>query len=147
VNIHRDGSYAGRGRFKLVAPGDKVTLGFGADDSVKIKRVPVSRKQSGPGWIGNNRSEVSDFTTTVENLHTFPVKVRILDRLPISEDDKIVIKPLPSNTTASQKDVENRRGVLAWDFELKPKASKEIRLGWQVEWPNGKRIVPRTLPN
>ena len=147
VNIHRDGSYAGRGRFKLVAPGDKINLGFGADDSVKIKRVPVSRKQSGPGWIGNNRSEVSDFTTRVENLHTFAIKVRILDRMPISEDDKIVIKPLPSNTTASQKDVESRRGVLAWDFELKPKVSKEIRLGWQVEWPNGKRIVPRTLPN
>ncbi|MCC2097960.1 MAG: mucoidy inhibitor MuiA family protein [Hyphomicrobiales bacterium] len=147
VNIHRDGSYAGRARFKLVAPGDKASLGLGADDSVRIKRVPVNRKQSGPGWIGSNRSEVSDFMTTVQNLHTFAIKVRIMDRLPISEDATIVIKPLRTNTTASQQKVDGKRGVMAWDFDLKPKATKEIRLGWQVEWPDGKRIVPRTLPN
>lgn len=147
VNIHRDGSYAGRGRFKLVAPADKAVIGLGADDSVKIKRVPVSRKQSGPGWIGNNRSAITAYTTSVTNLHGFDVKVRILDRIPISEDDKIVIKPQPGNTTASEKNVDGRRGVLAWVFELKPRASKKISLGWQVEWPNGKRVVPRSLPN
>ena len=147
VNIHRDGSYVGRGRFKLVAPGDKVTLGFGSDDSVRIKRVPVSRTQSGPGWIGKNRSSVSDFKTTITNLHTFPVKVRIIDRIPISEDDKIVVTPQPGNTTATEKNVDGRRGVFAWVFNLKPKATKDIQLGWQTQWPDGKRIRPRNLPN
>jgi len=147
VNLHRDGTYAGRGRFRLVAPGDKAALGFGADDSVRVKRTPVSRKQSGPGWIGNNRSQVQDFKTIVTNLHPFVVKVRILDRLPISEDDKIVVTPRPTNTTASEKNVDGRRGVLAFVFDLKPKAKKEIRLGWQVQWPEGKRIRPRNLPN
>ncbi|MDP4593996.1 MAG: mucoidy inhibitor MuiA family protein [Beijerinckiaceae bacterium] len=147
VNIHRDGSFAGRGRIKLVAPGDSVTLGFGADDSVRIKRVPVSRKQSGPGWIGKSRSEVKDFKTSVTNLHGFAIKMRLMDRVPVSEDDTIKIKALPSNTVATQSSVDGRRGVMQWTFDLKPQASKDIRLGWLVEWPDGKRLVPRNLPN
>lgn len=141
VNLHRDGAYAGRGRFELVAPGDKASLGFGADDSVRITRRPVAKSQSGPGWIGNSRSETSDFETTVKNLHGFPVRVRIVDRVPVSEDAEIVIKPLPTNTNAQEDRVDGKRGVMAWTFDLAPKAERKIRLGWQVQWPNGKKIA------
>ncbi len=147
VNLHRDGVYAGRGNFGLVAPGDKVTLGFGADDRIKIKRVPVAKSQKGPGWIGNNRTEVSDFTTSVTNLHGFPVNVRILDRMPVSENAEIVVSALQSNTKAQEDKVDGKRGVIAWAFSLKPQQSMDIRFGWQVQWPNTKQIVPRTVPN
>ena len=41
VALHRDGSYVGMGRFELVAPGDEVALGFGADDKPFF-------------WVGDN---------------------------------------------------------------------------------------------
>ncbi|MGE3247996.1 MAG: mucoidy inhibitor MuiA family protein, partial [Beijerinckiaceae bacterium] len=147
VNLHRDGLYAGRGALKLVAPGEKAVLGFGADDNVKIRRVPERKVQQGPGWIGNTRTETTDFTTKVTNLHPFAIKVRILDRMPVSEDDAIVVKGLPTNTTPGEEKVDGKRGVVAWNFSLKPKEEKTLRFGWRVEWPNGKRIVPRTSPN
>lgn len=147
VNLHRDGVYAGRGRVALIAPGEKVTLGFGADDSVKIKRVPVAKSQKGPGWIGNNRTEITDFTTSVTNLHAFAVNVRILDRIPVSENAEIVVSALPTNTKPQEERVDGKRGVVAWNFALKPQQIKDIRFGWQVQWPNAKRIVTRPSPN
>ena len=54
VAIQRDGVFIGKGRFPLVAPGDKATLGVGADDRIKIIRVPLRQKEHEPGWIGSN---------------------------------------------------------------------------------------------
>lgn len=145
VNIHRDGNYVGRGRFKLVAPGGKVSLGFGPDNSITVKRVPVTKSRSGPGWIGNNKTEVQDFKISVKNLHSFAVKIRIIGRIPVAEDKTIQVSALPTNTKPTVERVNDRRGVIAWDFSLKPNASKEIRNGWQVQYPKEKRIISRTV--
>src|SRR6202011_5340463 len=65
VTVQRDGVFVGKGRFPLVAPGDKATLGAGADDRVKVTRVPLRQKDTEPGWIGNSRSQVTEFKTSV----------------------------------------------------------------------------------
>lgn len=147
VNIHRDGTYVGRSAFRLIAPGEDAKLGFGADERVKITRVPVSRRENAATWLGSNRTERQDFRTTVRNLHPFPVKIAIVDRIPISEDAAIVIEPLSTNTAPTEKSVEERRGVMAWTFDLAPNATREIRLGWQVRWPKDKRLIVESLPD
>lgn len=147
VNIQRDGMFVGRGRIKLVPPGDEAQLGFGADDQVKITRVPVNRKEGGPGWFGNDRAQVNDYRITAKNLHPFAVKVQIIGRKPISENDQITVEGLPTNTVANIKTVEDRRGVFGWSFDLKPGESKEIRNGWRIKWPKDKRIMTRNVAN
>lgn len=147
VNIQRDGTYVGRGVFKLIAPGEDAKLGFGADERVKITRVPLSRRETSATWLGANRTERQDFRTTVRNLHPFAVKVGIVDRIPISEDSNIVIEPLSTNTAPTEKTVDERRGVMGWTFDLAPNTSREIRLGWQVRWPKDKQIVTEPLPD
>lgn len=147
VNIQRDGTYVGRGMFKLIAPGEEAKLGFGADERVKITRVPLSRRETSAAWLGSNRTERQDFRTTVRNLHPFPVRIGIVDRIPISEDSNIVIEALSTNTAPTEKSVDERRGVMSWTFELAPNATREIRLGWQVRWPKDKQLVTETLPD
>lgn len=147
VNIQRDGMFVGRGAFRLIAPGEDAKLGFGADERVKVTRVPLSRRENTPNWLGANRTERQDYRTTIRNLHPFPVKVSVVDRIPISEDTSIAIEPLSTNTQPTEKTVEERRSVMGWTFDLTPNATKEIRLGWQVRWPKEKRIVTETLPD
>ena len=147
VTLQRDGMYVGRGSFRLVAPGEDAKLGFGADERVKVTRVPVSRRENTPGWLGANRTERQDFRTTIRNLHPFPVKVSVVDRMPISEDTAIAIEALPTNTPPTEKAIEERRGVMGWTFDLAPQANKEIRLGWTTRWPKEKRVVTETLPD
>lgn len=147
VNIHRDGVFAGRGTMKFVAAGDETRIGFGIDDAVKVTRIPVSRRESGPGLFGSTRSETKDFRTTVRNLHKFPVRVIVADRIPVSEDAKITVEALSTNTPPTDKSVEGRRNVMGWTFDLAANGQREIRLGWLVKWPSDRKLETEILPD
>lgn len=135
VSLHRDGTFVGRARVGLVAPGDKVDLGFGADDRVKIERSPLRRRESEPGWIGNAKTDLSEFKTTVRNLHATPMRITIVDRVPVSENSAVTVETLRETTPPTQAQVDDKRGVMAWSYDYAPGETKEIRLSYRVRWP------------
>ena len=147
VAIHRNGVFVGSGRIAMVAPGAATRIGLGADDRVKIERKPVSRKENEPTWFGSNKQETREFRTTVQNLHPFPVKAFIVDRIPISENSAITIEQLPATTPPNDKSVEGRRGVLGWTFDIAPNETKEIRLAYRMRWPADREVTFETLPD
>lgn len=140
VSIHRDGTYVGQGRLALVAPGESAELGFGADDRVKVSRVPVRRKENEPSWIGSTKTETREFRTTMKNLHDFPIKIAIFDRLPISENSAISIDMQPATTPPTDKIVEDRRGVMAWRYDLAPSESRDVRFAYRMKWPADREV-------
>jgi uncharacterized protein (TIGR02231 family) len=141
VMIHRDGTFVGRDNLKLIAPGDKANLGFGADDAVKITRTPVKKRENDAGFWGNTRTDVVDFKTTAKNLHKFPVKLTIVDRIPVSENTAVIVEALASNTPPTEKTVDDQRGVMAWVYDLKPNEQRDVRLGWKLKWPADRELI------
>lgn len=141
LNVHRDGVFVGASRIALVAPGDAANFGFGADEKVKVTRAPVKRMENEPGWFGQTKTEMRDFKTTVKNLHGFPVHVTIVDQIPFSESTAITVETLPQMTPPTEKQVDEKRGVLAWSFDVQPSETKDIRLAWKVKWPADRDIV------
>jgi uncharacterized protein (TIGR02231 family) len=141
VAIHRDDTFVGRGRIGLVAPGDKVELGFGSDERVKVTRVPVKRAQEEPGVFSSSKTDQREFKTTVKNLHNFPVKVTIIDRVPFSENAAIAVEMLSQTTVPTEKVVKDRRGVMAWSYDYAAGEQKEIRLAYRLKWPAEKAIA------
>jgi uncharacterized protein (TIGR02231 family) len=146
INITRDGEFVGVSRIGLVAPGDGVELGFGADDRVTVTRAPVKRKENDPSWIGTTKTEQREFKTTIRNLHAFPVKVGVIDRIPVSENSAIVIEQSPNTTPPTEKIVNDRRGVMGWTFDLAPGAGKDIVLAYRMKWPADREVVFDTPP-
>ncbi|MBK9081650.1 MAG: mucoidy inhibitor MuiA family protein [Rhizobiales bacterium] len=146
VAVFRDGGFVGTGRVGLVAPGDSTTLGFGADDRVKVTRVPVRRKENEPTWLGQTRTEIREFKTTVKNLHAFPVRATIVDQIPFTENSAIVVEQLPATTAPTEKQVGDKRGVMAWAWDLQPNEQKEVRLAYRMKWPADRDVVFETMP-
>ncbi len=147
VSIHRDGMYVGNGRLSFVASGDSADLSFGADDRIKVERAPVSRKENEPTWFGQTKTEIREFKTTVRNLHDFPMRVNVIDQIPISENAAIVIEQLPATTQPTEKIVADKRGVMGWTYEMKPNDAKEIRLAYRMKWPADRDVVFQRIPN
>ncbi|MCA3636907.1 MAG: mucoidy inhibitor MuiA family protein [Methylobacterium sp.] len=145
VLLSRDGAFIGRARVHAIAGGDRVELGFGADERVKITRVPLQKEARDPGIFGSNRTEDHRFRTDIRNLHAFPVALQLLDRLPISEDQAITIERLPEMTRPDVENVEDRRGVVAWNLALAPQEAKAIVTAWRVRWPQGKVLLPQPV--
>lgn len=147
VALHRDDTYVGMGQFSLVAPGDKVELGFGADDRIKVSFAPVKRRENDPSWLGQTRTDLREFRTVVKSLHAKPVKITVLERIPFSESSGITVETITAQTTPpTEKQVGDRRGVAAWTFDLAPGAEKEIKLAYRIKWPGDRELSYEEQP-
>ena len=70
-----------------------------------------------------------------------PIRIVIEDQVPVSEIDDIKVELLPAMTPPTEKDIRNRRGVMAWNQQIGPGEAKEIRVAWQARWPADKTII------
>ena len=141
VAIYRDGIYVGRGQMAMTAKDEDVRLGFGADDHIKIARSTVRQVEGSAGIINSAKTERREYKTSIRNGHDAPVRVVIEDQAPVSEIDDVKVELLPATTPPTEKDVRNRRGVMAWSLEVGPGEAKEIRIAWRVRWPADKAVV------
>jgi uncharacterized protein (TIGR02231 family) len=90
VSIYRDGVFVGRSQMAAAAKGEKVRLGFGADDKVKVVRSVVKRNEGSAGLIlTTSKTDERAFKTTIRNGHDFPIRIAIEDQLPTSENEDI----------------------------------------------------------
>jgi uncharacterized protein (TIGR02231 family) len=141
INLTRDGAFIGKGRIGLVPAGDRVELGFGADDRIKVTHAPVRRQDNDPSWASSARRQLSDHRTTITNLHREPMKVQVIDRVPVSENSAITVEMLKETTPPTEKQIGDKRGVMGWTFEMKPGESRDVRVAWRMRWPADREIV------
>ncbi len=141
VSLTRDGVFVGKARIEAVAPGDQFDLGFGADDRIKVERVPVRRRDNDPSGWSASRNQMSDHRTIITNLHRRPMRISVTDRIPVSENSAITIEPLATNTVPTEKVVQERRGVMGWTHDYAPSEKREVRLGWRLRWPADRELV------
>jgi uncharacterized protein (TIGR02231 family) len=140
VMLYRDGVFMGQGYLPLLSPGEESKLGFGADDLIKVKRVEVKRKTGEEGLITTSSIDERAFDIAVRNLHDFALPVTVVDRMPFSTVDDVTVEALPGMTPATHRDFEKKRGVLAWDFTLEPKAEQVIKHGYKIAWPKDMNV-------
>jgi uncharacterized protein (TIGR02231 family) len=141
VNLNRDGMFVGIGHIGFVAPGDAFDLGFGADDRVKVARVPVGRQENEPSWFNQSKVETREFKTTIKNLHDFPVKIVLIDQMPVSENAAISVETMPAMTPPTEKMVSDKRGVMSWTYDYAPGQSRDIELAYRIKWPADREII------
>jgi uncharacterized protein (TIGR02231 family) len=141
VALYRDGTYVGRGSMRLVPKDEIVRLGFGVDEKVKVARVLTRKSEGTAGIISSSKTDEREFKITVRNGHDTPIAITVEDQMPVSEAAELQVELLPITTPPTQRDVRDRRGVLAWSFEAAAGEAREIKLGWRVRWPADKTIV------
>lgn len=42
--------------------------------------------------------------------------------------------------TPSEENVDNRRGILAWDLDMKAGSKQTVRLNTSINWPEGMEL-------
>lgn len=141
VSLTRDGVFVGKARIGAVAPGDSFDLGFGADERIKVERLPVRRRDNDPAGANAVRVKTSDHRTIITNLHRRSLRIAVTDRLPVAENSAIVVEALPTNTAPTERQVQDRRGVMGWTHDYAPGEKREIRLGWRLRWPADRDLV------
>ena len=141
VALYRDGIFVGRGMLALTPKEETLRLGFGADEKVKVARVLTRRLEGSAGIISSAKTDEREFKTTVRSGHSRPMRIVVEDQIPTSEVAEIQVEMLPGTTPPNERDVRDRRGVLAWSFDAAPGEAREIKLGWRLRWPGDKVVA------
>ena len=134
--LYRDGALVGSTELPVLPPGDKVDLGFGAIDGLRLKRDMPLRAAGDRGVFTTSTQIEEKAVLEVENLTGESWPVRLLDLVPYSEQEDLQIS-FTSDPEPSAQDVEGQRGVLAWEFEIAPGETRKVKLTHLLSWPEG----------
>ncbi len=140
VSVFRDGAFIGTSHMALLRPGEQQKFSFGIDDKVRVEYRLVEGERSSQGLINKDRRQERRYLTKVTNHHERIMAITVLDNLPLPRDELIEVKLLKDSTTPSEKDVEDRKGVLGWVADYQPGESREIRFGYAVTYPEDQQV-------
>lgn len=125
ASIFLGGDFIGPTTLDAVAPTAEFELFFGIDRSLKATRKLVSKNTSKTGLLGGGVQVAYDFRIELDNPTAKPVTVEVMDRMPVSLNEKIEVS-LVNVSTPLAADAE-------YVTELKPQGF----LKWLVQVPAG----------
>jgi uncharacterized protein (TIGR02231 family) len=140
VSLFRDSVFVGNGRLPLLPPEDQHELGFGIDDSIRVRYALAEEKRSETGIITTSKTDSRSYRTAVKNLHERPILLTVIDQIPVSQNADITVE-LTGRSPPSRRDVDNKRGILAWDMKLEPGEERVIEFGYRAAWPAAKKVT------
>ena len=133
--------YVGTTGISNVAPTQKFKVNFGADGNILVKRDRVSKYEEDIGWGGKKRRITYEYKITLQNFKSSEVVVRVIDQMPVSTHENIVVKLVETNFPTVSKEPEatqnKKKGRLEWHAQLAPdpKRKNEITYKYYIEYP------------
>lgn len=136
TQLYLEGEFVGTTRTDMLAAGQDSALSFGPIEGLRLSRV--ERQNEGDrGIISKTSQQEVEARIEVQNLTGRSWPMRVIDRVPYSQQEDLVIswsaQPAPART-----DLDDQQGILAWEFELPAGKTQDIRLTHKLQWPSDK---------
>lgn len=149
ASMFRNGEFVGKSQLPQVTIGEKFTAGFGIDSQLQVAHE-LEDKQT--RIQGGNRIDTYNYRITLSNYKNTAVELRLLDRLPYTDNSSIKIE-LDKTEPQLSKDSEyltrsRKKGILRWDMELGPNTvdrnATVVKYSFTMEYDRNMQIQPRT---
>jgi uncharacterized protein (TIGR02231 family) len=128
---------AGVAQLKTVAAGETFTLPLGLDRSIKpIRNVKVVTTES--GMI--SKDETSEYSVTIEvaNPGRAPLRLRVVDQVPVTDDKDLEIKLVRTSPGVSARD--QNTGKLEWQVTVPASGKALVSFVYTLKRPKGYRL-------
>jgi uncharacterized protein (TIGR02231 family) len=140
ISVFRDGSFIGTSAMGMLRPGQDFKLSFGVDNKVRVSYRLETGKRSREGLINKDRRVERRYIIKVANHHKRPMDITVLDQLPVAQDERIEVQLLRTSTSPDERDVDDRKGVLAWRGTYEPGEERTIKFAYAVTFPDGQAV-------
>lgn len=135
----RDSAYIGEGNLESWAPGEERTLAFGIDPQIEVSFRPTKDEAGESGWITTSSTLIRNYNLEITNHHSRNLPVTALIRIPVPKNEAITVET-DFSVEPSKKDVDDDKGVYAWTLDLGAGESKNLQLGYEIRYPEGKEL-------
>jgi|GEM_PF-1832158 len=129
------GAYVGTAEIDTRAFADSLEISLGQDPALQLTRT--KREDFVTRAAGREKTKLV-YEINAKNTHSFPVRLRLLDQVPISQEKDIVVKVLDMGGATT----DPASGKLTWNFTLAPGASRRLPVAFTVDAPDD---VPTNL--
>jgi uncharacterized protein (TIGR02231 family) len=150
VDLVRDHGQVGRTSVLYVAGGERFELGWGPDPELRLHREE-ERLREEPGLLQSAKVTRVQVVVRLSNLGATPRTVEVVERVPVSELDKveIVVTPPegwspPTLATERAAGVElvtarsvDGDGLVRWQVTLPPRGRRMVALEYRVRADSG----------
>ncbi|MGW0434235.1 DUF4139 domain-containing protein [Micromonospora sp. NPDC003197] len=137
ASVFHGGDFVAATKLPRWAPGEEVELALGLDDRVRVERV-LARRSDTKATLGSTRRREVEYRITVANHTPRSAAVTVLDQLPVSRDEGVVVRELRLEPAPTER---SDLGRLSWRLQLAPGESREIHVGLRVELAKGVELV------
>ena len=133
AGLFHDAEYVGVTHLDAWAPGEELELALGVDDRVRVERELV-RRSTGKAVLGGTRRMEAAYRTTVANHGPRPVKIAVLDQVPVSRHESVVVRDVALRPDPAERD---DLGRVTWRLDLEPGGRAELELAVRVDVAKG----------
>lgn len=142
LSLFRDGAFIGQDHIAaIIRPGEEGEMSFGVDNAVKVKRDMLKDETAQTGLIAMSKIIERHFVTQIESYHKQDIQIEVMEMVPASKDETILVEILKDKTTSGfETDYKNVKGTTRWTSVIKPQQKAEVNLGWKVSWPKDKSL-------
>jgi uncharacterized protein (TIGR02231 family) len=133
MNVFLDGTFVATSALRTVMSGEKFDLALGADEGISVKHKRVNKFTEDTGITNSGKRITYEYLITVQNNKRTTERVIVADQIPISRNEKIVVKQL-SPAPGDLKPTDE--GSLKWTLDLKPGEKRELTVKFTIEHPN-----------
>lgn len=146
ASLYRGSDFVGKGEMPLVTMGEKFTAGFGVDSQIQVTREFKDKKIE---TLWGNRVDTYNYRIAIQNYKKNPVPLRLLERLPYTEDESLSITDWQSSALLSENTeyVANLKdkGILRWDLTLAPDTTGEkatvVTYSYTMKYDNDMHVI------
>jgi uncharacterized protein (TIGR02231 family) len=133
MNVFLDGTFVATSALRTVMAGEKFDLALGADEGISVKHKRVTKFTEDTGLTNSGKRITYEYLITIQNNKRTAERVIVADQIPLSRNEKIVVKQLtPSAGELKPTD----EGSLKWTLDLKPGEKRELTVKFTIEHPN-----------
>ena len=135
ANIIFEGMYVGKTIIDPNQTNEILPVSMGRDKKISIKREKITEK-SGTKFLSNYQEQTFTFDITIRNNKKETANITIKDQYPLSTDKDISVELLES----SGAKIDQEKGILTWETDIKPSESKKLRISYKVKYPRDRFI-------
>jgi uncharacterized protein (TIGR02231 family) len=138
--VYVDQEFVGETWLPTALPGDSVSLPAGQDRRVSLAVQNQGGQKGESGFIGRRKTELTSNLFVITNRRDGETRVEVFDRYPTATHEDIEVSVPRSATVPTEKDVDNKPGVIVWRKTLAADETWNISHEYEVSYPADKRI-------
>lgn len=139
ARFYRDGALLGEGALPLIPMGAETEMAFGALDHLQLTWIDRSLAEGDRGLFVSANTQARQVAFGVENTGEEAETVRILYATPFAEQEDLELD-LTLSPRPTEENIDDERGVSAWDLGVEPGQEALIEMSVEFEFPEGQTL-------